>query len=371
MQLPTYFADFLTDIRPDDDQLQEYQEGHKTLRQRMHDDEEISKLLVSDFLQGSYRRATAIQPEGDQKSDVDIVAVTTILDSEDVDDVRGIFERFLNRFDDYKGHLEPKTHSIGISLTKVEMDLVVTSAPSEAVEDALKTESRRTEDLLTKTFSAERFSLAGLEDLTAFRESGTGEWKNQPLRIPNFDDGTWGDTDPLTQIAWTVQRNADCNSHYVNVVKALKWWRRTKCPKPKHPKGYPVEHIIGDYCTPGISSVADGVVSTLEGIRDCPVLAGHRVAGTTPYLPDRGIPAHNVWKRIEFEDFDAFMDQVSAAATIAREAYDISDDVPASARRWHDLFGDPFHSPDDGGGEKRTLFVPPTKPATPRHGRFG
>lgn len=367
--VPRYFSDFLTDIRPDDDQLGEYQEGHKTLRERLHEDAEISKILVSDFLQGSYRRWTAIRPEGGQKSDVDIVAVTTIPDGSDTGEVRAKFERFLNRYDDYRGNLERKTHSIGIALDKVELDLVVTSAPSQVVQDALAKEARRTSEVITKSVATSPLELGSPTDLWGFRDASTGEWKTEPLRIPNFDDGSWGATDPLTQIAWTTQHNADCGGHYVNVVKALKWWRRTKCPKPKHPKGYPVEHVIGDYCPSGISSVAEGVVKTLERIRDCPILALHLTLGTTPFLPDRGIREHNVWKRIAFADFSTFMTQVTDAATIAREAFDL-EDTDSSVLRWYDLFSDPFHKPEDDGGNKGD-FTPRKSRTDITPARFG
>ena len=60
MELPSYFSDFLSAIRPTDSQKEDYKTGHKTLRERLNNDEKLGPILVSDFLQGSYRRATAI-----------------------------------------------------------------------------------------------------------------------------------------------------------------------------------------------------------------------------------------------------------------------------------------------------------------------
>lgn len=108
---------------------------------------------------------------------------------------------------------------------------------------------------------------------------------------------------------------------------------------------------------------------TLEAIRDCPVLQDHVDIGATPKLADRGIPEHNVWKRVAPEDFVTFMDQVKEAATIARDAFDL-EDLDKSAKRWHDLFDDPFpYDKVDGG--TRITFVPPAAPANPSTKRYG
>jgi hypothetical protein len=70
VKVPSFFSDFLSEIRPTDSQLQDAKTGHETLRTRLENDENLSGLLVSTFLQGSYRRATAIRPTGEQRSDV-------------------------------------------------------------------------------------------------------------------------------------------------------------------------------------------------------------------------------------------------------------------------------------------------------------
>lgn len=65
MQISTYFTDFLTDIRLTSNQINDLIKGHETLRNRLNNDETLSELIVSTFLQGSYRRATAVRPKGD------------------------------------------------------------------------------------------------------------------------------------------------------------------------------------------------------------------------------------------------------------------------------------------------------------------
>lgn len=76
--LSTYFRDFLKEIRPTTNQRDEMRTGHLTLRDRLAADEELKPICVTDFLQGSYRRSTAIRPAGESRSDVDIVVVTNL-----------------------------------------------------------------------------------------------------------------------------------------------------------------------------------------------------------------------------------------------------------------------------------------------------
>lgn len=143
----------------------------------------------------------------------------------------------------------------------------------------------------------------------------------------------WDKTHPLEQIRWTVEKNKNCNTHYINVVKALKWWRKTQYPDMKHPKSYPLEHFIGDCCPDDIKSVAEGVVLTLENI----------VSQYTnkPFLADRGVPEHDVFARITDEEYSDFYDTVCDAAKIAREAFDC-EELYDSVCKWRELFGNEF-----------------------------
>ena len=76
-ELPTYFADFLTDIRLTQSQSDACADGHRVLRERLENDPDLSPDIIDTFLQGSYRRQTAIRPtrEGG-RSDVDVIVVT-------------------------------------------------------------------------------------------------------------------------------------------------------------------------------------------------------------------------------------------------------------------------------------------------------
>jgi hypothetical protein len=136
--LPTYFEDFLSDIRLTSNQKNDCKEGHKILRKRLNEDENLRDIIVSDFLQGSYKRATAVRPIAESRSDVDVIVVTN-LDKDDITPEEALekFRGFLQTW--YKGKYKKQGRSWGIELSYVSLDLVPTSAPSEVVKKMVRT----------------------------------------------------------------------------------------------------------------------------------------------------------------------------------------------------------------------------------------
>ncbi len=373
MNLQDDFKIFLTEIRPTDAMSRDLQTGHKTLRERLGEFEGVKDILVSTFLQGSYRRSTAVRPKGDRKSDVDIIVVTNLDEVEyKPSEAMDLFAPFLEKH--YAGKWRRQGRSLGIEMGYVELDLVVTSAPSEQECGILKSDAVMTNEniveaadwrLNTSWLSADSRWQDGAKVLLA-KAQEQPEWQGNPLRIPDRDAEVWDDTHPLAQIQWARDKNASCNGHYVNVVKAIKWWRLEKHEQPKHPKGFPLERLIGEHCPDGIDSVAEGVVRTLERIA---TTYGSTVGmGGKPWLPDQGVPTHDVFGRISAGDFKAFHGQVVEAAALARQAYD-SQDRNESGNLWRELLGSKFPKPPNGGNIK-TDFKEPKGPAAPGSGRF-
>lgn len=380
MELPSYFSDFLAEIRPTKNQKSEMRTGHRTLRERLYKDEKLAPIIVSTFLQGSYRRATANRPRAGCRSDVDIVVVTTLHEQDYTpQEAMDLFVPFLNEH--YKDRWEFQGRSMGIGLSYVDLDLVITSAPSEAELKMLRSASVTAEDtpeeapdwrLVPSYVPFDERSMPGstARMVSARKEA---EWQLSPLRIPDRDAKEWDDTHPLEQIRWTWAKNAACNCHYVNVVKALKWWRRVNYTTPKYPKGYPVEHLIGQCCPDGVTSVAEGVTLALEIMAD--MYRAHAQAKTTPWLSDHGVPAHNVLHRVTGEEFAEFHSQVCEAAEIARRALDATT-VRESADEWRRLFGDKFpKAPEENGGggdnnSKSHGYTPRREPSTVGGGRY-
>lgn len=373
MKLPTYFNDFLKEIRLTQNQINDLITGHKTLRNRLDDDDTLSKITVSTFLQGSYRRSTAVRPKNDQRSDVDVIVVTKLSQDEYTpENAMKVFEPFLEKH--YKGKYRYQGRSIGIELSYVDLDLVVTSAPSEAEEGVLRSESLLNsfsiedyEEEIAKSFEVSKISNEQLSGFLQFAKSTSEpEWKTSPLYIPDRNVQKWIETHPLEQIRWTWNKNASCNKYYVNVVKALKWWKRVHDPD-NHPKSYPLEHLIGQSCPDGIDSIAEGVTLTLEYIVDN--------YQDKPVLSDHGVPEHDVLEKVTEEEYKAFYEKVQDAAIIARNALD-AETVAESSEEWRKLFGSKFPEPPKKTTNSSTSsssqggFSTRTESSNPGGGRF-
>jgi hypothetical protein len=378
MELNSFFNDFLAEIRPTEKQIDDYKNGHTTLRKRLWAYPGLSEILVATFIQGSYRRSTAIRPQGDKRADVDVVAVTRLSrDEYTPKEAMDAFVPFLDKY--YPGKYKANARSFAIELSYVDLDLVITSAPSESQIKILK-ESAILSELTPQDYYELRFQgqSKDLDEASIFTglywEKAAAEpgWKTEPLYIPDREQKIWERTHPLAQIEWAWGKNRATNGYYVNVVKAIKWWRRILHPESKYPKGYPLEHIIGHCCPDGIDSVAAGVVLALEKIST--EFKFEAENQRTPRLPDHGVPEHNVFARVSGVDFSVFYNQVRDAAVIARKAYD-SEDVEESASEWRKLFGSKFPVPEPKSKESASIavggFSPRNNVTEISGGRFG
>jgi hypothetical protein len=305
MELPIQFNRFIDNIKLTEAMRSDLIRGHRTLRERLSQDARLSPIVITSFLQGSYKRATAVRPRGDTRSDVDIVVVTN-LDSYLVkpDSALDRFQSFLKQW--YPETPRAQRRSWAIELSYVDLDLVVTSAPAEAARETLRR----------------------LSDERTLEEQPDGPWDSSaPLQIPDRETRNWVATHPIEQIRWTRDKNRRTNGNYLNVVRALKWWRRIND-----------QPLIGDCCPDGITSVADGVTRTLEAITS---QHAHTVLrGGTPTSLDRGVD-QDVFKRIIASDFAGFYKLATSAAKLARQALDSRHET-ASAETWRALFGDKF-----------------------------
>lgn len=379
--LPSYFTDFLSGIRLTDSQVEDCITGHKTLRDRLLAYDDLAPIIVDTFLQGSYRRSTAVRP-ADSKTlmDVDVVVVTSIdRNQKTATEALDTFKPFLEKY--YKGKYHKQGRSWGIELSYVELDLVPTSAPSAAARAFYKSASVTTSETLLeakdwalrKSWVPFEGRSSGITKTMLASMAEEKDWQAEPLWIPDRDASSWDQTNPLEQIRVTAEKNKLCNGHFVNVVKCLKWWRAVTAVKPKYPKSYPLEHLAWTCCPDGIDSVAKGVVATLEGIRDG--YAAYGSAGLVPNLPDHGVPSHNVLGRLSSEDWRAFFKVAQEAASVARKALD-EPNTRESVLLWKTLFGSKFPDPppdsakSGGNSSKAGGFSERTEPTVIGGGRF-
>ncbi len=379
MELPSYFGDFMRNISPSPNERKKYQEAHQELRERLLADEDLNKIIVISFLQGSYRRSTLLRPDPGEHGDVDVVVVTK-MSKEDTTPERAMetFIPFLRKH--YQEEFELQGRSIGITLEDVDLDLVVTSAPSESQMGILHSSEVGGDWTLEDWLGESRIALGRRHsDSTKvwLAKAQEEEWRLEALDIPDREARIWKPTHPLEQIRWTHEKNASTNGHYIHVVKAIKEWKRVNRLLPRYPKGYPLEHLVGMCCPDRITSTAEGVVRTLETIKTR--FAPHAAARITPELADHGVPDHDVMQRVTGQEFASFYSQVCEAANVARDALDV-DSVKESAQLWRQLFGRNFPEPPESGGnnddgdpapqQQAGGFTPRTAPTTAGGGRF-
>ena len=351
MELPSFFQDFLSDIRPTSTQNERMKAANQDLQERLRSNKQLSSILVTTFIQGSYRRHTALKAGNGDHCDVDVVAVTR-LDKDVVPprEALDVFKPFLEA--NYKGKYEPQGRSWGIQWDDlVKLDLVPTAVPSESMMrvftgTGIGEWSPEIGPWLPEDIQEKGLQNDPLVEAIQFARKSDPQWAIEPLDIPDRDAKIWDRTHPLAQIEWTTQKNRSTNGHYINMVKALKWWRREKEPFPKYPKSYPLEHMLGLNCSDGIQSVAQTVVNVLET-----VVVNYQTQAErpeTPFLPDHGFPEHeapDVFGRLDPDDFAAFYEKLQEAANTARMAVDCRS-MYESSMLWRKLFGNGFPQAD-------------------------
>ncbi|MBX3366211.1 MAG: hypothetical protein KF912_02710 [Phycisphaeraceae bacterium] len=361
MTLNSYFDEFRQKTQPTDAQREIMTKEHIKLRTMLMQSPEFKDRVLSTFIQGSHRRATAILGNSDHPCDVDIVVVTDLSRSQfTAVQAHEMFRPFLERH--YPGKYSPQNRSWCIEVhAEVKLDLVPTSEP----------------DSLEIRESVKSAGLAGwspesrsADEVILDAKDGAAWDKSKPLWIPDRELRTWEQTHPLALIAWTADKNKRCNGHFTHVVKALKWWKRECQVEPKYPKGYPLERIVAECCPDGISSMAEGITKTLELIASR--FATDVMLYRTPNLPSVGVPEVNVLKRVQPNDFRLFHAKIQDAARQARVALD-AQDYAESAKLWRALLGNKFPPPpqpthDGGKPSSFTERTGATELSTQRYG---
>ena len=332
-------SELVKNISLTDTQRRNLRDAHIRLRERMVADEALKPLIVGTFLQGSYRRHTSIRLQGGDKPDVDVVVVTRLDRHEYTPQAAmNVLKPFLNRH--YPGRWKEKGRSIGIEMSSVKLDVVLTSAPSEAAERAL-------------------LEFLQQDDTGGVSLSSSNGWQDAPLWIPDREARNWQRTHPLEQIRWTREKNARTNGHYIHVVKLVKLWWETQHPEQEHPRSYPLEHIVGDCCPDGVTTLGEAFATTMAE------MARRYRPGMSTYSSDRGVNEQNVLKRITIADMNEFRDKVAAGAALAAQAVSSQSDAE-SASLWRQIFGPRFPAGKDRGG-----FTSREQPGQIKGGRFG
>jgi len=366
------FDTFLTNIDISRAQLEACHAAHKEVNTLLTKDAETGSVILGTFIQGSLKRGTCVRAVNDHKSDVDLV-VATALNEDDHTPPALAWERFAPLLERTYGPQGKRWRAQGRSVRldfpgpteerSVELDLVLTSAPSEAMIGLLHKDrwllDPDPDPLATRTVIAKAVNDARRD----------ASWKLEALRIPDREKKVWEDTHPLAQIVWTSDKNGTTNGQYTHVVQSLKWWQRVSADFEK-PKGYALEAIVGACCPDRLSDLGEGIALTLaEIVRR---YAGEFQAGVTPAIADVG-SGLNVLSRVQPGDFRVFYAAAKVAAHVAEEAASTGSRERACVL-WRQLFGaaafpsyrDPTPPSGSSGG-----FQQPKAPASPTPTRFG
>ena len=123
MEVTESFKEFLKEIRLPEGLRTEAKLAHEDFRERIESDESLEPIVVDTFLQGSYRRNTGVKPEGDDKTDVDIVVVTNIdCDKINAKAALNKFKPFLDKH--YPGSYKQQSRSWAVTVGNIKLDLV-------------------------------------------------------------------------------------------------------------------------------------------------------------------------------------------------------------------------------------------------------
>lgn len=134
------------------------------------------------------------------------------------------------------------------------------------------------------------------------------------------------------------------------MVRALKWWKKNYCKNADTIKSYPLEHFIGNCCSVGQESLAALITGTLKK------MASYS-ENTKPNLPDRGVPHHDVFARVEDADYKNFIMNIKKLVVEAENAL-AELDLFQSSVKWRDIFGPSFPTYDESlNGINETKFT--------------
>ncbi len=355
MECTTKFNDFISVISLTDSMKQELRTAYKDLKSKLNSNI-ISKDIITMFLQGSYARHTGVRPiSKDDKLDVDLVVVTRF-DYRKMSPQQALKAVVPFLEENYKGKYRIQGRSIGIKLGKCSIDLVPTALPNDTVQSFLS-------EAFNNTAYEESFFRAD-STINAIKKYAKidGDWKKEPLKIPDRDAGKWDDTHPIAQILWTQEMNDRTNGEYIHMVRAIKWWKKNYCKNSETIKSYPLEHFIGNCCSVGKDGLATLITNTLN------TMASNSET-VKPYLPDRGVPQHDVFGRVEDEDYKNFILTIRDISIKAKDALQ-EQDLYESSLKWRSIFGPcfpiydkPKSDTDEPKFTKREDYSKPDKPS--------
>lgn len=298
MSVSDDFAKFLSDIEPSSSTVREISTAQKSLRDYLSSHEKYSDRYQSSYLSGSYAKHTAIRPAKDGGNrDVDIVVETN--HSTD-DSPAGTLEELRAVLADASKYstAHMQTHSVGIQLSKLDIDVVPLATEGES-------------------------------------------WC-----IGDAETGEWSRTNPKGHKEWSTEVNKEHDGKYKPVVKILKWWRREHCPKgSRWPKGITLEKMVADSFPEETGPYGYLVASVFRSMHDrC---SEGLNSGIVPFIDDPSLPGNDLAASYSIEDFREFDSELISAIALL-------DESESTNEVWRKILGERFPA----GSSKAELSLP-------------
>ena len=298
MSISDDFAKFLSDIEPSSSTVSEISSVQKSLREYLSSHEEYSDRCQSSYLSGSYAKHTAIRPaKDDGNRDVDIVVETNYSTGDCPADVLEELRSALADASKYST-TRVQTHSVGIQLSKLDIDVVPLAKEGES-------------------------------------------WY-----IGDAETGEWTRTNPKGHKKWSTEVNGEHDGKYKPVVKILKWWRREHCPEgSRWPKGITLEKMIADNFPEETGPYGDLVASVFRSMHDR--YSDDLASGVVPFVDDPALPDNDLAASYSIEDFREFDDELVSAIALL-------DESGSTNEVWRKILGGRFPA----GSSKAELSLP-------------
>lgn len=296
--MTSYFEEFLRRINPSESKITQAQSEHTALRRRIEQDDDLQGWYPDTFLQGSYRKRTALY----YIDDVDVIVLfkgiklscdgSGTISSDSI--YQAIYNSLLN-MSIYNGKLIPQKRSIGIKL-----DIKIDVTPAIA---------------------------------------GTDGYDYDPIYIPDKTKQRFIATYPRRNILYVEEKNKNTDGNFVPLIKLFKYWRGVTFKNNEGPPSYYLESLLAEIADEKLKGAigiafASAVTEILDKFKPSPNLIVHGLGSGNDIL------VSGEWSQTEY---NTFYNTLVLEVPRIRNALNATSESTA-ATYWQQVFGDNFPS---------------------------
>lgn len=320
------FSDFLHDIEPSATTKSNSVSAHTRVSDALLEDDDFGSRADRILLGGSYKRNTAIRPRQKNGSldrpDVDLYAVVDVplhetTPSDEIDALYAALDRSREKLGITK--LKRNRVSLSVSMNGADLDVSV---------------------LIER------------------------QWDGL-YRIGNRETEEWYKTDPEAHSSWSSEQNTRFSGRFKPMTKLVKWARREKPTRYKHPKSFAIEAFLAANLDENETHYGKLFHSYCAAFVDA--YWSDRLARTCPWIEDPAVPNQNLLAHVGGDDFCAYYDKIEEHRDDAALALGEEDEDLATTY-WRRIFGSRFPAPKSASAsmlKPATTVSPLTFPSSP------